>query len=502
MFEDVQFNQAQDSGQTPVMRSYLTNPSMQPVGDMVTESAQETPGSLPKPFSDHDQAEIELARKLAWARERKDRLNQAKADAQLPAIQKNIEDSRARADAVLGELRSAREQLTATQPPALVQGQMNMGELLAAGLGTILGGRADQILTEGMAGADKRNQLQSQNELSKYQVTRENVGQLVDFLQKQFAGEQGVQHQLQELGLRAEIDAQQTVQAQDFQSTEAEKQRTFQEREKAWTQFYTANTDGEVQAAGQRLRALDPENSPDDEAIGKAIASARTKREGAALDYWKATVGRLIEAYQGVVPDSIKGDLEQRAQAIAQQFDVDPKVFGEIPTEAFYKRQMETRVRDEIMSQWKDRFRWMTDKERNDHAEALAQIRIAQQRAAIAQQSANTSGARLEWDKLKGTTSSELKTWRTKLNTKTLELKGLSSQIAALDKKIPTARYVERKELNSKRQELELRRQGVQGQIDEINTHLQELDGLSSESTAASGGQNTYTTSSGAKVRF
>lgn len=489
-----------------------TTPPMAPSAPAREQDAQAlTNSAIPifnQGFNQDDLSEIELSKRVAWAKEKKDRLEQAKADAQLPAIQKNIEDSRARAESILGELNQVRQQLN-TPAPTLVQGQVGMGDLIAQGLAMIFGGRPDQVLSEGMAVADKRNQLAYQNELNKFQLTRENLGQLVDFLQRQALSEQGYQNQMGELGIRSEIEQRQNQQQQEYAAGEAEKQRAFQEREKAWTQLYSANSDGEVMAAAQRLQALDPTNAPTADAVQKAVASARSRREVAALDYYKTTVGRMIDAYAGVVPDSVKADLEQRVQAIARQFDVDPALFGEIPTEAYFNRQQAEQKLQQVRDEWKDRFKWMNEKERNDHAEALARIRQGKERLDIARQQANTSAARLEWDKLKGPVNTELKSWRTKLDSKSLELKNIDSQLNAIEQKLKAkdakgkAKYIpfaEKTDLMSKKRALELKREGIVGQVQEIQDHLNELGAV--EDTAGAASAKTYRTSSGATVRF
>lgn len=461
----------------------------------------------PMDFTQNDLAEIELSKQIAFGLEKKDRLQQAKAEAQYPAIQRSLDESKRRMDEVLGELRSAREQLT--QPaPQLVQGQMQLGDLLAGLAGVLTGGRADQIVGEGMGVADKRNALAYQNAMQQFNLSREQAGQLVDFLQRQYLAEDQHAGQVEDLQLRTQIEDQQTQRARDWQTAESDKQRTFQEREKAWQQLYSANTDGEVLAAAQRLKALDPQNAPDQSVVDKAVASARTRREGAALDYFKATVQRTIDAYQGVVPDSVKQDLEQRIQALAKQFDVDPRLFGEIPTTAFWKRQLDERELQTKKDQWADRLKFMKEQERNDLLVDWARIEVSRKQAAVSQQNADTQSARLQWDKVKTDSDKLSKKVDGQRQTKVVRLRGIEKQLKYLqdhygsDVRNPKTGQTERMIRFDKRKEyerLQMDWQQTTGEIQELDSVLNQIRAQAQEAGDATKPQTVYTTQSGGR---
>ncbi len=487
------------------------SPDLLPVGDQATVQAlpvlEPTPPMQPMDFNQNDLAEIELSRQIAFGLEKKDRLSQAKTEAQYPAIQRSLDESHRRAESVLSELRTARQALTQA-PPQLVQGQMGLGDLLATAAGALFGGRADRVVAEGMQQSDKRNQLAYQNQLSQYNLNREQAAQLVDFLQRQYLGEDQHSGQLEDLQIRTQIDDQQTQRARDWQAGESDKQRTFQEREKAWQQLYSANSDGEVLAAAQRLQSLDPEHAPDQSVVDKAVASARTRREGAALDYFKATVQRTIDAYQGVVPDSVRVDLEQRIRAIAQQFDVDPKLFGEIPTAAFWKRQLDERELQAKKDQWSDRLKFMTDKERNDLLVDWARIEVQRKQAAISQQNADTTSARLAWDKVKQDTDKLGKKIDGQRQTKVVRLRGIEKQLKYLkdtygsDVRNPKTGQMERMVRFDKRKEyerLQMDWQQTTGEIQQLDEALGQIHSQAAEAQDATKPPRTYTTQYGGK---
>lgn len=478
----------------------------QPLVAPAEPTYQGSPLLLEPEFNANDRAEIELSRQIAEGLAKKERLNQAKQDAQLPAIERSIEQSRQRADNVLQELRSAREALN-HPAPQLVQGQMNLGDLLAQLAGVLTGGRADQLLGAGMEVADKRNQLAYQNELQQFNMTHEQAAQLVDFLQRQYMGEQGVQRGLEELGLRTNIEDRQAAEGRAWQEGEADKTRAFNEKERAWAQLYSSNTDGEVLAAADRLRQLDPQNAPGPDAVSKAVASARTRREQAALEYFKQTVQRVVDAYQGVVPDSVKADLQGRVQAIARQFDVDAQLFGDIPDAAYWKRQLDERELQAKKLEWDGRLKFLKDKERNDWLVDMARISVSRKQAAIAQQNANTASARLAWQKVGGDSKALAKKINGQRQTKVVKLRGIEKQLKYIKdqfgSKVKDKQGREQVSIRfDKRAEyerLQLDWQQVQGELEEIDAALGETQAAEQEAQSAQKPARVYQTQTGAK---
>lgn len=383
-------------------------------------------------FTDRDRAEIALQGMIADAHEKRDRVDQAKTEIQYPAIERSIKTSQDRADAVLRELQSAREQLN--QPaPTLEQGRLTDTDYLASVLGILLNPQGAGQTLEAMGQyRDKQNQVKYQNQMNQFNLTRENVGQLVDTLQKQYGLEYGRARDLEDFLLKTQAaDTQQRTQ-NEFVAGQNRLKEQGDEREKAWGDFYRSDNEGEVRAAAARLRTLDPTNAPSDKDTQLAVNAARGKREKAALDYFNATVQKVVDQYQGVVPDNVANDLRGRIQAIAQQFDVDPKLFGDLPTSAYWKRQLEEQTLQAKKEEWGARLSFMQEKEANDVLVDQARIEVAKNQVRIAQQNANTSSARLAWQKLKDLVGDSDKKLSGKRQSEVLNLRAKEAQLRSL----------------------------------------------------------------------
>lgn len=429
----------------------------------------------PDTLTDREKAQVELAGKIAQANERKNRVGDLVKAAQYPYIKADMDASAAKQDALMKQIDDAKA-LLQTPAPTLVQNQLSMPQLLAAGLGSLIAhNHINDVLGAGVDLSNAQNKLDYANKTNQFNLNRESAQDLIKFLQNQYLNEQQTGGNAQQLLERAQIDDQQALQRQQFQTAENDKQRDLTERDKAWSDFYHSDNEGEVRAAAARLAGLDKENAPSQPMVEQAVAAARSKREKQALDYWRQTVGWKISQYGGKVPDADAPGLTAETNSIAAQFGVDPKLFGDLPTASFWKKQYETDKLSNRKTEIDQKYKFLDQKQRDDLAVKWSNVDIAKDRAQIAQQNANINGARLEWQKVKGDST-------------TIEKK-LTSTKATVEKNLAGAQAAIRRVLGSKTRDqvthdyfkqkdlkpLYNKEATYQGQLDYINQHLAEV---------------------------
>ncbi len=263
-----------------------------------------------------------------------------------------------------------------------------------------------------LAGVDAQDALQAYN-LSNQEAAATATG---EFRNKQLAIQ--AQNAQTNAGIR-------TMLAQNKEASDAQKA------------FDTAKTPAAVLQAGKVLQQIDAERkaadstyvgtAPSDDEIRAAADEIPNRNLQTAMKEWGDAKKQYLNPYQEI-NDTDSANAEAQAQAIAKANHVDRAALGVLPTGANL-RAAEVKAQTALLN---TRAKWLPQTAAANIAKGLAEVKVWNRRAGIAQQNANTSAANLAMRQAQvngGKVNAQLQSQIGKLST---TLAGQAAQLGAL----------------------------------------------------------------------